>query len=226
MAYKGLSSEKFEDLGEELDVLCSEIQSGIDKIQRLDGELKKQKIREVQKQIEDSKIILEEMEEEILIAPGEFRNKMNTTVRNKSRVLEKLKRDMNKMTNSSQTSSARDDLFSTGPKQFDPNASQRNKLLQGTDILNRTSDSVARSQQIAAESEQIGVEIIDDLDNQRESLLRTRDRLRETDEDLGKSRKILKRMALRVATNKLIMGLIIFVELVIVGAVVYIRFIK
>lgn len=37
MAYKGLSSEKFEDLGEELDVLCSEIQSGIDKIQRLDG---------------------------------------------------------------------------------------------------------------------------------------------------------------------------------------------
>ena len=37
MAYKGLNSEKFEDLGEELDVLCSEIQSGIEKIQRLDG---------------------------------------------------------------------------------------------------------------------------------------------------------------------------------------------
>ena len=37
MAYRGLSSEKFEDLGEELDVLCSDIHSGIDKIQRLDG---------------------------------------------------------------------------------------------------------------------------------------------------------------------------------------------
>ena len=37
MAYKGLNSEKFEDLGEELDALCSEIQSGIEKIQRLDG---------------------------------------------------------------------------------------------------------------------------------------------------------------------------------------------
>ena len=37
MAYKGLDSEKFEDLGEELDGLCTGIQSGIEKIQRLDG---------------------------------------------------------------------------------------------------------------------------------------------------------------------------------------------
>ncbi len=38
MAYiRGLNSEKFEDLDEELDVLCTEIQSGIEKIQRLDG---------------------------------------------------------------------------------------------------------------------------------------------------------------------------------------------
>lgn len=37
MAYTGLNSEKFEDLGEELDVLYSEIQTGIEKIQRLEG---------------------------------------------------------------------------------------------------------------------------------------------------------------------------------------------
>ena len=37
MAYKGLSSEKFEDLGEELDGLCTGIQAGIEKIQRLNG---------------------------------------------------------------------------------------------------------------------------------------------------------------------------------------------
>ncbi|CAB4000122.1 vesicle transport through interaction with t-SNAREs homolog 1B-like [Paramuricea clavata] len=226
MAYRGLNSEKFEDLGEELDVLCSEVQSGIEKIQRLDGELKKQKIREVQKQIEDSKIILEDMEEEAVIAPGAYRNKMNARVRNKSRELEKMKRDLNKITSGFQASSARDDLLSTGPKEFDPNASHRNKLIQGTEIMNRTSDSIARSQQVAAESEQIGVEIIDELDTQKDSLIRTRDRLHDTDEDLNQSRKILTRMAFRVATNKLIMGIIILVELVIVGAIVYVRFIK
>ena len=37
MAYKGLNSEKFEDLGLELNVLCSGIQAGIEKIQKLDG---------------------------------------------------------------------------------------------------------------------------------------------------------------------------------------------
>lgn len=34
------------------------------------------------------------MEEEATIAPGEFRNKMNSKVRNYSRELEKLKRDL------------------------------------------------------------------------------------------------------------------------------------
>jgi hypothetical protein len=34
------------------------------------------------------------MEEEAVIAPGTYRNKMNTTVRDKARELEKMKRDL------------------------------------------------------------------------------------------------------------------------------------
>jgi hypothetical protein len=93
------------------------------------------------------------MEEETVIAPGAYRNKMNARVRNKSRELEKMKRDLvkfvavyiclecgtnenrinkmeikcltlqNKITSGFQASSARDDLLSTGPKEFDPNVS-------------------------------------------------------------------------------------------------------
>jgi vesicle transport through interaction with t-SNAREs 1 len=49
--------------------------------------------------------------------------------------------------------------------------------MQGTASLYRASDSLARSHQVAAETDQIGTEIISELDIQRESLLRTRDRV-------------------------------------------------
>ena len=58
--------------------------------------------------------------------------------------------------------------------------SQRNKLCQGTQSLNRATDSIARSHQIAAETDEIGVEIIDELGRQRETLVRTKDRVSQT----------------------------------------------
>ena len=45
--------------------------------------------------------------------------------------------------------------------------------------MQRASESIARSHQIAAETDQIGVEIIDELGTQRETIVRARDRVRE-----------------------------------------------
>lgn len=54
-------------------------------------------------------------------------------------------------------------------------------LLQGTDSLNRASQSIERSHRIAAETDQIGTDIIEELGEQREQLERTRSRVsRET----------------------------------------------
>lgn len=55
--------------------------------------------------------------------------------------------------------------------------SQRAQLMQGTSSLQRASDSIARSQLVAAETDMIGNEIVEELGTQRESLLRTRDRV-------------------------------------------------
>lgn len=59
--------------------------------------------------------------------------------------------------------------------------SQRVLLLQGTDSLNRASQSIERSHRIAAETDQIGTDIIEELGEQREQLERTKSRVsRET----------------------------------------------
>lgn len=55
--------------------------------------------------------------------------------------------------------------------------SQRALLLQGTDALNNASQSIERSQRIAAETEQIGTDIIEELGEQREQLDRSRNRV-------------------------------------------------
>lgn len=55
--------------------------------------------------------------------------------------------------------------------------SQRVLLLQGTDSLNRASQSIERSHRIAAETDQIGTDIIEELGEQREQLERTRSRV-------------------------------------------------
>lgn len=57
--------------------------------------------------------------------------------------------------------------------------SQRALLIQGTESLNNASKSIERSQRIAAETDQIGTDIIEELGGQREQLDHTRDRVRE-----------------------------------------------
>ena len=56
-------------------------------------------------------------------------------------------------------------------------SSQRARLLQGTQSLNETSNSLARIHTVAAETDEIGTEIITELGMQRETLVRTKDRV-------------------------------------------------
>lgn len=55
---------------------------------------------------------------------------------------------------------------------------QRTLLIQGSESLDNVTQSIARSQRIAVESEHIGTDIIEELGQQREQLDRTRDRVR------------------------------------------------
>ena len=71
---------------------------------------------------------------------------------------------------------------------------------------------VHRSQQVAIETEAVGEAIITDLNLQREALERTRTMLHETDHDLTRSRRILKRMAVSTVYNKIILIFIIIIQ--------------
>ncbi|XP_017776799.1 PREDICTED: vesicle transport through interaction with t-SNAREs homolog 1B [Nicrophorus vespilloides] len=102
----------------------------------------------------------------------------------------------------------------------------RQTLLEGKRILERTGESLARSNQIAIETETIGTEVVTELGSQRETLLRAKDRLTNADDQLDNTRRILKKMGRNVIYNKLVLVMIILLELGILIAVSYMKFIK
>ncbi|CAL1679470.1 unnamed protein product [Lasius platythorax] len=103
-------------------------------------------------------------------------------------------------------------------------AEHRRVLLGGNAALQRSAQSVARSQAVAAESEQIGTEVISELGEQRDRLVRAKHRLSQTDEELNRTRRILLIMRVKVLTNKIVLVLIILLELIILGITVYLKF--
>lgn len=110
--------------------------------------------------------------------------------------------------------------------QIDYEAANRRLLLDGVNTIQETNASLARSNQVALETEQIGTEVISDLNDQRETLLRARNRLTNADDELGRSKNILRRMGNHILYNKIILILIIILEASILAGVVYIKFFK
>uniref|UniRef100_H9G435 t-SNARE coiled-coil homology domain-containing protein n=1 Tax=Anolis carolinensis TaxID=28377 RepID=H9G435_ANOCA len=221
------SWEHLERLHEIFRCLHEELRAGPERLRGSQAvEEKKKLIREFDEKQREAHETLREMEDELKYAPVSFNNQMMAKIRIYKRDLATFQRKM-KSIDLGVTPGVRRDpkfgIFSTENEQSTQVQSQRVLLLQGTDSLNRASQNIERSHQIAAETDQIGSEIIEELGEQREQLERTKGRLVNTSENLSKSRKILRSMSRRLMTNKLLLSVIIL-ELAILGGVVYYKF--
>ncbi|XP_073751503.1 vesicle transport through interaction with t-SNAREs homolog 1B isoform X3 [Callorhinus ursinus] len=122
---------------------------------------------------------LAEMEEELRYAPLSFRNPMMSKLRTYRKDLAKLHREV-RSTPLTATPGGRGDMkygsYAVENEHMNRLQSQRALLLQGTDSLNRATQSIERSHRIATETDQIGSEIIEELGEQRDQLERTKSR--------------------------------------------------
>jgi len=92
---------------------------------------------------------------------------------------------------------------------------QSQQLIDNTERLERGNRRLEAGYKIAIETEELGSSILTDLNHQRETLQKTRSRLRETDEDLGRSGRVLNRMIVRIIQNRLIiLGLVLLILVV------------
>lgn len=222
-----MSSEEFEKLHELYRSLYDELKRSSDRVNRVLGEEKKKLLRAFDERHGEAQELLQEMEQELLGAPSAFRSSMSSKVRLYHRELGKLQRQAHASdTGFSFSLRTGDGIYAAQNERSTEQQAQRTLLIHGSESLNNATQSIARSQRIAVESEQIGTDIIEELGQQRDQLDRTRDRLVHTGENLSRSRKILRTMSRRLMTNKLLLGIIIIMELAILGTVVYLKFFR
>lgn len=79
---------------------------------------------------------------------------------------------------------------------------------------------------MVAETEQIGISVLDTLSQQRESLLTSHEKVRETRELTSDARRVLQRMTRRIFTNRIVLYTVIAALVLAIGFVLYYDFIR
>ncbi|KAF5754976.1 putative GOSR2/Membrin/Bos1, vesicle transport v-SNARE domain superfamily [Helianthus annuus] len=119
---------------------------------------------------------------------------------------------------------ARDELLESGMADAAAvSADQRGRLMMSTERLNKSSDRVRDSRRTMLETEELGVSLLQDLHQQRQSLLHAHGTLHGVDENVGKSKKIMTNISRRMNRNKWIIGFMVTILIVAIILILYFK---
>ncbi|XP_023785042.1 vesicle transport through interaction with t-SNAREs homolog 1A [Cyanistes caeruleus] len=168
---------------------------------------KKQMVANVEKQLEEARELLEQMELEVREIPPQSRGMYSSRMRSYKQEMGKLEADF-KRSRIAYSDEVRNELLgddgNSSENQLIKLREERAHLLDNTERLERSSRRLEAGYQIAVETEQIGQEMLENLSHDREKIQRARERLRETDANLGKSSRILTGMLRRIIQNRIL----------------------
>lgn len=217
-----MSSERYEVLQDDLEALLERLEASLAWIikKSTNGNELKSGLNRCQNQLNEGRGFLSEMEREARNAPLQYRSEMIAKVRTYRQSLGQIQSDLRKkeleMNKDKLLSNAQDDDLEQSVED-----QLRQQVMRGAAVLDKTSESIQRSTQVANETEEVGGEIMTNLHGQRETLERARTMLSETDAELSRSRRILKRLSRGTIYNKVVLVIIIIIQIIIIGALVY-----
>ncbi|GMH45462.1 hypothetical protein BSKO_13419 [Bryopsis sp. KO-2023] len=204
----------------------TDVSRKIQTIINLSGDLRKRKVGEVEFDLTEAEQVIKRMEMEARsLSPSQSQKLLKKTKEYKAD-LQALKTQLRKASASVSAGDAARAELGLGGGQFSSSAAQRDRLLTATERLNKTNDRLQTGRQQLAQTEELGVSILQDLSRQRETIERSRGTLHGADDNIGRARKVLGSMSRRVVTNKIVLTLIAVLLLVVIFLVVYFQFIK
>ncbi|KAL8574911.1 hypothetical protein ACOMHN_063605 [Nucella lapillus] len=192
--------------------VTADITFNIGRISSTSGAEKQEHVRQADKLFEDASELLEQMELEVKGHDAKDRQKYQTRIRSYQAELSKQKADMKRARLGIDAN--RDELL--GDDTHD-SEDQRTRLLDNSERLERSTHKLEQGYRIAVETEEIGGQIMEDLNHQRQTLQRARGRLHDMDTTLGKSSRVLSGMMKRIIQNRILLlgvGLIMVVTII------------
>jgi vesicle transport through interaction with t-SNAREs protein 1 len=135
------------------------------------------------------------MDVELLSLPIQTRNSMTPRVKAAKEQVRGYHRDLVKLQSTSRVGAERDALLGSHNFELESRRmDQRSRLIDGTERLQDSSRRLEEAQRIALETEGVGISTLEDLNRQREQMLRTRDGLSTADAWIGRSQGVLRGM--------------------------------
>ncbi|KAH8483627.1 hypothetical protein Peur_064058 [Populus x canadensis] len=190
----------------------------------LDREQKKQKISEIRAGLEDAESLIRKMDIEARNLQPNVKAVLLAKLREYKSDLNNLKTEVKRIGSGNLNAAARDELLEAGmANSLTASADQRSRLMMTTERLNQSGDRIKDSRRTMLETEELGVSILQDLHQQRQSLLHAHDTLHGVDGNIGKSKRVLTAMSRRINKNKWIIGAIIAVLVVVISLILYFK---
>ncbi|KAJ6290349.1 hypothetical protein OIU78_026135 [Salix suchowensis] len=190
----------------------------------VDGEQKKQKISEIRAGLEDADSLIRKMDMEARNLQPNVKAVLLAKLREYKSDLNNLKTEVKRMGSGNLNASARDELLEAGmANSLTASADQRLRLMTTTEKLNQSGDRIKDSRRTMLETEELGVSILQDLHQQRQSLLHAHNTLHGVDDNIGKSKRVLTAMSRRLNKNKWIIAAIVAVLVVVIGLILYFK---
>jgi vesicle transport through interaction with t-SNAREs protein 1 len=174
------------------------------------------RLQELTKDITETDQILRQMELEVKTMPAK-KSDIGPKVRGYRAELQSFSAEVR----AQNEATSRRQLFTDGSG--DLTREHEDRYRSSSQKIRESTQRVEEAKRTAMETENIGIEIMSDLRSQRETILRTRDHVRDVDSNLSRSRQLLISMGKRAATNKLILsGVIVMLVL----AIIYVLYTK
>lgn len=185
------------------------------------GDQKQQKVSEIKAALDDADVLIRKMDLEARSLQPSAKAMMLAKLREYKSDLNKLKREFKRIASPNADQASREDLLESGMADVHlASADHRERMTMSVERLNHSSDKITESRRTIMETEELGVSILQDLHQQRETLLHSHKKLHGVDDAIDKSKKVLTAMSRRITRNKWIIGSIVGVLVVAVIVIV------
>lgn len=213
-------TELFTHYEQQFGNISAEITAKICKIPNLHGSSKKGAVSDVERCFDEARELIEQMELEVREVTGEEKARLNNRLKAYKNEMQRFEQDLKKARVAFSDQEGRNELLGGEDSQYS-SEDQRARLLDNTERLERTGRQLEEGYKMCVETEQIGVDIMNNLHRDREVMERARERTRGTDKNLTKSSRILTGMMRRIIQNRIIMAIICLAILGVIGLVIY-----
>ncbi|KAJ4711401.1 Vesicle transport v-SNARE family protein [Melia azedarach] len=185
-----------------------------------DADQKKEKFSEIQSGLDDAETLIRKMDLEARSLQPSVKAMLLAKLREYKSDLNKLKREFKRIS----SPNAHEELLESGTANAHAvSGERREQMAMSVERLNQSGERIKDSRRILLETEELGISIVEDLHQQRETLLHSRNKLHGVDDAISKSKKVLSAMSRRMSRNKWIVGSIIAALVIAILFILYFK---